>query len=275
MEEYGINLDAGIPAGAESMLSAGGMLMLSAFIVLIIVVIKRFNGRFINVLTGVFGYSIFVFICGNLIMSALALIPSVDEAFTNNPTSYTIIYAILAAVGMTFARYTLSKLMTGRFERKGDVYLSGIGLAIGDGFLYGLTVISTMSIATAYNNMGLDTMIEGLTENDTQNFYETLSNLFTAPSYLWLLMGITFTMDIILSMALSATIHAYVKGAVSHMWASYVAIIQFASYISFQVFDYSSPVSIIICFVIKMIIDIAAIMYIFNVVVKEMKYVDD
>ena len=54
MEQYGINLDAGIPAGAESMLSAGGILMLSAFIVLIIVVIKRWNGRFINVVAGIF-----------------------------------------------------------------------------------------------------------------------------------------------------------------------------------------------------------------------------
>ena len=54
MEQYGINLDAGIPAGAESMLSAGGILMLSAFIVLIIVVIKRWNGRFINVVAGVY-----------------------------------------------------------------------------------------------------------------------------------------------------------------------------------------------------------------------------
>ena len=35
MEQYGINLDAGIPAGAESMLSAGGILMLSALLCLL------------------------------------------------------------------------------------------------------------------------------------------------------------------------------------------------------------------------------------------------
>lgn len=89
VEEYGISLENGIPAGAENMLSAGGILLLSAFIVLTIVVIKRWNGRFVNVLAGAFAYSIFVFICCNLIMSALALIPSIDEAFTNNSTAYT------------------------------------------------------------------------------------------------------------------------------------------------------------------------------------------
>ena len=47
------------------------------------------------------------------------------------------------------------------------------------------------------------------------------------------------------------------------------------SYISFQIFDYSSPVSIIVCFVIKMVIDIAAIAYVFKVVVREMNYAND
>ena len=43
----------------------------------------------------------------------------------------------------------------------------------------------------------------------------------------------------------------------------------------FQIFDYSSPVSIIVCFVIKMVIDIAAIAYVFKVVVREMNYAND
>ena len=259
VEEYGISLENGIPAGAENMLSAGGILLLSAFIVLTIVVIKRWNGRFVNVLAGAFAYSIFVFICCNLIMSALALIPSIDEAFTNNSTAYTVVYSILAAVAMTFARYVLCRFMNGRFERKGDIYLSGIGLALGDGVLYGLT----------------DAMMAGLTQNDTETFYQTLGNLVNAPSYLWLLMGIAFTLDVILSIALSAAIQAYVKGVASYMTGCYVAIIQFASYISFQIFDYSSPVSIIVCFVIKMVIDIAAIAYVFKVVVREMNYAND
>lgn len=275
MEQYGINLDAGIPSGAENMLSAGGILMLSAFIVLIIVVIKRWNGRFINVFAGAFAYSIFVFIFANLCMSALALIPSIDQAFTYNSTAYTIIYSIFSACGISFARYVLARFMNGRFERKGDVYLSGIGLAIGDGVLYGLTVLSSISIAGAYNNMGLDSMIAGLTEHDTETFYKTLTNLFEAPGYLWLLMGVAFTVDIILSMALSAAMHAYIKGKVSHMWASYICIIQFVSYISFQLFDYSSQPSIIICFIIKMLVDVAAIAYIFKVIVGEMKYAND
>ena len=94
---------------------------------------------------------------------------------------------------------------------------------LGDGVLYGLTVISTMSIATAINNEGIDAMMAGLTQNDTETFYQTLGNLVNAPSYLWLLMGIAFTLDVILSIALSAAIQAYVKGVASYMTGCYVA----------------------------------------------------
>ena len=49
----------------------------------------------------------------------------------------------------------------------------------------------------------------------------------------------------------------------------------FASTLSFQVFDYASQASIIICFIIKMILDVAAIAYIFKVIVGEMTYTND
>ena len=129
-----------------------------------------------------------------------------------------------------------------------------------------------------YKNLFLYTKmrnVAGIAQNDTETFYQTLGNLVNAPSYLWLLMGIAFTLDVILSIALSAAIQAYVKGVASYMTGCYVAIIQFASYISFQIFDYRSPVSIIVCFVIKMVIDIAAIAYVFKVVVREMNYAND
>ena len=41
------------------------------------------------------------------------------------------------------------------------------------------------------------------------------------------------------------------------------------------VFDYASQASIIICFIIKMILDVAAIAYIFKVIVGEMTYTND
>ena len=46
-------------------------------------------------------------------------------------------------------------------------------------------------------------------------------------------------------------------------------------YYIISVFDYASQASIIICFIIKMILDVAAIAYIFKVIVGEMTYAND
>ena len=91
-----IDLTQTLPAGTSSMLSAGGILMLSAIIVLVVVIMKRWKARVMPGILGVIAYAVFVFIFANLATSVV--------------TGY---------------------MLNERFERKGDVYLAGIGLSIG------------------------------------------------------------------------------------------------------------------------------------------------
>ena len=72
-----IDLTQTLPAGTSSMLSAGGILMLSAIIVLVVVIMKRWKARVMPGILGVIAYAVFVFIFANLATSALALIPSI------------------------------------------------------------------------------------------------------------------------------------------------------------------------------------------------------
>lgn len=76
-----IDLTQTLPAGTSSMLSAGGILMLSAIIVLVVVIMKRWKARVMPGILGVIAYAVFVFIFANLATSALALIPSIDNIF--------------------------------------------------------------------------------------------------------------------------------------------------------------------------------------------------
>ena len=69
-----IDLTQTLPAGTSSMLSAGGILMLSAIIVLVVVIMKRWKARVMPGILGVIAYAVFVFIFANLATSALALI---------------------------------------------------------------------------------------------------------------------------------------------------------------------------------------------------------
>ena len=135
----GIDLLQTLPSGVEGMIMAGGILMLSFFIVMFIVVKKRWEGKVVPFFLGLLSYVIFVFVCVNLIMSAFALIPSVDMAFSYNQHAYTIVYCVVASVAFLAARVVLGNMITQRYDTRGDVYMAGMGLGIGDGILYGVS----------------------------------------------------------------------------------------------------------------------------------------
>ena len=97
------------------MLSAGGILMLSAIIVLVVVIMKRWKARVMPGILGVIAYAVFVFIFANLATSALALIPSIDNIFYNNPATYNIVYALFATAGFTAARVVTGYMLNERF----------------------------------------------------------------------------------------------------------------------------------------------------------------
>ena len=174
-----IDLTQTLPAGTSSMLSAGGILMLSAIIVLVVVIMKRWKARVMPGILGVIAYAVFVFIFANLATSALALIPSIDNIFYNNPATYNIVYALFATAGFTAARVVTGYMLNERFERKGDVYLAGIGLSIGDSLLYGMTAISYITWCTAIQAGQAQDMLAQLAAEEVTTTYETVSALFT------------------------------------------------------------------------------------------------
>lgn len=264
-----------LPSDVSAMLTAGGILLLSAIIVLVIVITKRWKARIMPGILGVIAYIVFVFIFTNLTTSALALLPSVDHVFYNNPSTYIIVYAIIAAVGYTLARIVTAYMLKDRFERQGDVYLAGIGLSLGDSILYGITTISYITWCTAINNNGMDMMLAEFSAEEAAETLETISVLFTAPSILWLLLGVSYVLDIVINIALINVVFGAVKGNLSKWWYGISAGIGFFATISFQLYDTDSIASILICFAIKLVIFAAAMYYTFKTAGKEIEYSDD
>ena len=173
----GIDLLQTLPSGVEGMIMAGGILMLSFFIVMFIVVKKRWEGKVVPFFLGLLSYVIFVFVCVNLIMSAFALIPSVDMAFSYNQHAYTIVYCVVASVAFLAARVVLGNMITQRYDTRGDVYMAGMGLGIGDGILYGVTAVSYYVWCIAIRNEGLEQAFQGLSNSDITSTYESVSTL--------------------------------------------------------------------------------------------------
>ena len=95
MENLNINYDKTVSNATVSMISAGAILVISVLIVLLVLVIKRWKGRFIPLALGVLSYVEFGFMFSQLLMSVLSLIPNVDLSFTYNTNAYVVLYNIL------------------------------------------------------------------------------------------------------------------------------------------------------------------------------------
>lgn len=282
MENIDINFDQTVSASTVNMIAAGAILVLSVLIVLIIVTIKRWHGRFIPMMLGLLGYVVFGFMFSQMFMSIIRLAPNIDQTFTYNTTSYIVIYNIVLAAGFGIARWFAAKLMVGRFDREGDVILAGTGLAIGDAVvMYGLSILSFYVYAQAISSRGLEQAIQDMlssgisADNIMTEYTSNISQLFSSPDVLWVLMGLSAVLDILLNVLLFMVVYGVMKKQVNYMYVYYAIIVQFASNILFQLYNAFSLTSILTLFGIKFIVVIGASLYIKQFILKEITYSND
>ena len=266
MENLNINYDKTVSNATVNMISAGAILVISVLIVLLVLVIKRWKGRFIPLALGVLSYVVFGFMFSQLLMSVLSLIPNVDQSFTYNTNAYVVIYNILLAAGFGIARWFTAKMMTDRYNRTGDVLMAGTGLAIGDTVItYALSMFTFFVYAQAISANGLEKFISdmfnsGMAESDVITLYTSnVSQLIDSPAILWFLMAVS----------------GVVKKQVNYMYAYYAIIAQFVSNIMFQLYNAFSLTNIIVLFIVKLVIVGGIALFIKQFIMKEIKYSND
>ena len=265
MENLNINYDKTVSNATVSMISAGAILVISVLIVLLVLVIKRWKGRFIPLALGV-----------------LSLIPNVDQSFTYNTNAYVVIYNILFATGFGIARWFTAKMMTDRYNRSGDVLMAGTGLAIGDTVItYALSMFTFFVYAQAISANGLEKFISdmfnsGMAESDVITLYTSnVSQLVDSPAILWFLIAVSAVLDIALNIMLFMVVYGVVRKQVNYMYAYYAIIAQFVSNIMFQLYNAFSLTNIIVLFIVKLVIVGGIVLFIKQFIMKEIKYSND
>ena len=106
-------------------------------------------------------------------------------------------------------------------------------------------------------------------------YTSNISQLFSSPDVLWVLMGLSAVLDILLNVLLFMVVYGVMKKQVNYMYAYYAIIVQFASNILFQLYNAFSLTSILTLFGIKFIVVIGASLYIKQFILKEITYSND
>ena len=66
-----IDMSQPVPDSTASLISAGGMVILSVFLVLLFVIFIRYKAKIMPLIAGVLGYVIFIFMGSNFVISIL------------------------------------------------------------------------------------------------------------------------------------------------------------------------------------------------------------
>lgn len=66
-----IDMSQTVPDSTASLISAGGMVILSVFLVLLFVIFIRYKAKIMPLIAGVLGYVIFIFMGSNFVISIL------------------------------------------------------------------------------------------------------------------------------------------------------------------------------------------------------------
>ena len=139
----------------------------------------------------------------------------------------------------------------------GDVFIAGLGLGVGDGAVYGITTIMTMSVlASSINHAGLEELLlnTGLSADAAVDLYvSTISPLIHVPPVVWLLMGISLSMDMIMNIGLMMICSGVADGKLDGRWYAITAVINFVMLIpfTFNSTNYTTTAQAVVPFVIK------------------------
>lgn len=262
-----IDMTQTVPEGTISLINTGGMVILSVFIVLVFVFFIRYKSKIVPLILGILGYLIFIFMGSNLMIGLLPEFARVNGKVGGIEICIT---SMIMTLFFTIARVCIANILNGRYDGPGDVLIAGLGLGIGDGAVYGITTLLTMSVlATSISQTGLEELLlnTGLSASEAVDLYiSTILPIINVPSAVWLLMGISLSMDMITNVGLMMINYGAVKGKLNSTWYWISAGINFAMFLpfTFNSANYSSVTEVVLLFGIKTIMFVAFILMIFR-----------
>lgn len=257
-----IDMTQNVPESTISFINAGGMVMLSVFLVFAFIFFVRYKSKIIPLILGIFSYIIFIFMGCNVFISVLPKFARVNGQAGGIEVFIT---ALVMAVFFTIARVCAANIMKGRYEGPGDALIAGLGLGAGDAAVYGFSTIMVFSVlATAVNHSGLEEILlnSELPAADAVELYvSTILPLIKVPSIVWLLMGISLSMDMIMNVALMMINCGAAQGKLNRSWYVISAFINFVMLIpyTFNSTSYRTLFEAILPFAIKTVMFIILI----------------
>lgn len=265
MEKTNIDLTQTVPSETITYLNLSQILIISTIVILTFVFFKRYKSRFMPLVTGILGNVIFTVIGYNLITYLIFSIPGMNEGYENNQLILKLMFFIVYIILFTLARYIVGRYLFQIYNRPGDILSFGLGMGICDGIMYSVTSITFSIWSTGINKTGMVELFKDFSESEITTTYNSISTLFTSPSILWVLLGLSVIIDILLNCGLAVIIYGAINKKITSIWVYISALINYVVIIPFKIYDETSYNNIVTLFLIKTILFVGSMYIIYRI----------
>lgn len=250
--ENAIDLTKTVPAGAEGMLIAAGVVLLSTLFIILFLNIKKNKAKFVPIFIGVAGYVVFPLLGYNIIASLLFAMPWASEMFADKATPTVIILSMVTALMFTLGRVVTVKVMKiNGYLGKGNFFNAGIGLSLGNIVVFGLSLISLVVWNNAIEQEGLVKIFEAFSQEEAQSTWNSIIPLLDYHVGAWFVMALSYAVDILMYAALM-----WVDGCASldklpKVWHLFGGLMNFAVILPFDMYDGTTVMGYVVPFAVK------------------------
>lgn len=204
-----------VPAQTISFLNADMIIIISVLFVLGFVLIVRYMGKVVPAIVGAVAYVIFGFLGTEALCMILASIPGINSLVYANAVVYSVVRAVIIALMYQAARFITIKITSKEKYTIGNSMMAGFGMSVAYGLVSGFNYMYMSVMGSTINELGMEAMFEGYTQEEMTAMAQSFDSLVHAPSQLYIMLGIGAAIDIIFMVLICVVVSGVMDGRIN------------------------------------------------------------
>lgn len=208
-----------------SCINGGGIILISAILIIAIIVFMRYAPKLIPGMIGVCLYLLVVFVGAEFTTMILTMIPGVNSLLINSSIGFCIIRGIIIALLMSVSAWLVVKLANRNCDvTVGTAMIGGLGIAIGDAILNGMDFLYLSAMATTVNNNSIEELVQGMTAEEADTLIASIKNVASTDGVVYIVKGLNCALSVVFIVALAIIAYALIKYSANKVYLLYATI---------------------------------------------------
>lgn len=243
-----------VPAQTISFLEANLMIVISVVFVLGFILIMRYSAKIVPALVGVLSYVVFGLLGTECVCMLAGSVQGIGRLIFSNVLGYCVFRAVILALMYHAARFLTVKIVLKENCTIGNTMAAGLGNAAGLAVVTGIEYMVSSALASTINELGIDAMLEGYDEQQTEMMIQSVTTLVTSQPVTYLLRGIATALDMAALVILCVFLYGILEKKLPPVYHWIIIGVNAAVILPTNLIEYYNPQQAVLFTIVKITI---------------------